>query len=123
MDETFSESKTDALAFPVYPFLLPDKTDEGYKQNIADWTKVLRKYQEGLEWCASQGAKHYEDRHKERGLLLGMCLYCMWRDLLERGIEFIYFLIRIHRFWSWVRLRGINLILHRLLLHSSRELV
>lgn len=72
MDETFSESKSDALAFPVYPSLPLDKSSEGYKQNLADWTKVLRMYQEGLQWCASQGTKHYEDRHKERGLLLGM---------------------------------------------------
>ena len=37
-----------------------------------DWTGVLKQYQEGLEWCASQGTKHYEERHKERGLLLGI---------------------------------------------------
>jgi hypothetical protein len=78
MDETFSESKTDALGFPVYPSLVPDKTDEGYKQNITDWTKALRKYQEGLQWCASQGTKHYEDRHKERGLLLGTVSFCVY---------------------------------------------
>jgi len=71
MDEIFSENKADALAFPVYPSLPLDKTSEVYNRNLADWTKVLRKYQEGLQWCASQGTKHYEDRHKERGLLLG----------------------------------------------------
>ena len=122
MDEPFSESKTDALGFPVYPSLVPDKTDEGYKQNITDWTKALRKYQEGLQLCASQGTKHYEDRHKERGLLLGTVSLC-GKYLWQHGIEFIYFLIRIHRFLNWERLRVINSTLHRLLLPSSRELV
>ena len=65
-------SGTNSLAFPVYPSMPIDRKSEIYRQNIADWTDVLKTFQEGLEWCASQGTKHYEDRHKERGLLLGM---------------------------------------------------
>ena len=70
-DEMLLESN-DALAFPLYPSLPIDKSAETYRQNITDWTEVLKQYQEGLEWCASQGTKHYEERHKERGLLLGI---------------------------------------------------
>ena len=72
MDQELLLEKTDALAFPPYPSLPIDKSSETYRQNITDWTEVLKTYQEGLEWCASQGSKHYEDRHKERGLLLGI---------------------------------------------------
>ena len=67
-----SLEKNDALAFPLYPSLPIDKSAETYRQNITDWTEVLKQYQEGLEWCASQGTKHYQERHKERGLLLGI---------------------------------------------------
>jgi acetyl-CoA carboxylase carboxyltransferase component len=63
-------NKTDALAFPIYPAQTIDKNSERYKLNVADWTQVLRTYQEGLQWCASQGTQYYEDRHRERGLLL-----------------------------------------------------
>ena len=70
-DESLPE-KVDALAFPLYPPLPVDKSSETYRANIADWTQVIKTYQEGLEWAASQGTKHYEDRHKERGLLLGI---------------------------------------------------
>ena len=70
-DEILFE-KSDALAFPLYQSLPIDISVETYRQNISDWTGVLKDYQEGLEWCASQGTKHYEERHKERGLLLGI---------------------------------------------------
>ena len=65
------ERQEDARAFPLYPSLAVDRSSEAYQQNVKDWTEVLKKYQEGLAWCASQGATHYEDRHKQRGLLLG----------------------------------------------------
>jgi hypothetical protein len=63
--------KTDALTFPLYHTQPIDKASDGYRRNINDWAGVLKEHQEGLEWCASQGTKHYEDRHKRRGLLLG----------------------------------------------------
>ena len=63
-------NRTDVLAFPLYPALPIDSSSEIYRQNLADWTEVLKTYQEGLQWCASQGTTQYEDRHKERGLLL-----------------------------------------------------
>ena len=63
--------KTDALSFPLYQSAPGDKGDEIYRQNVSDWIEVLKEYQEGLQWTASQGANHYEERHKERGLLLG----------------------------------------------------
>jgi len=79
-DEVLFE-RNDALAFPLYPSLPIDKSAETYCQNIMDWTNVLKTYQEGLEWCASQGTKHYEERHKERGLLLGEAsLDCLVND-------------------------------------------
>jgi hypothetical protein len=71
MDERSLGETTDALAFPLYESLPIDTSSETYRQNIADWAEVLKTYQEGLEWCASQGTEHYEERHKERGLLLG----------------------------------------------------
>ena len=79
-DEILFE-KSDALAFPLYQSLPIDISVETYRQNISDWTGVLKDYQEGLEWCASQGTKHYEERHKERGLLLGKSsLGCLVND-------------------------------------------
>lgn len=74
MDNHVLSEKKDVLEFPLYPSLPIDRSTEVYGQNIADWTEVIKTYQEGLEWCASQGTKHYEDRHKDRGLLLGMVL-------------------------------------------------
>jgi hypothetical protein len=73
-NDVFSEKK-DAFAFPLYSSLPIDKSAEVYEQNVADWTEVIKTYQDGLEWCASQGTQHYEDRHKDRGLLLGVLLY------------------------------------------------
>jgi len=64
--------KMDALAFPLYQAQSIDRGSDGYQRNISDWADVLKEYQDGLEWCASQGMKHYEDRHVRRGLLLGM---------------------------------------------------
>jgi hypothetical protein len=64
--------KTNVLSFPLYHSLAIDRTSEEYQKNLADWTQVLKTYQEGLEWTASQGTAYYEDRHKERGLLLGV---------------------------------------------------
>jgi hypothetical protein len=72
MNNDVLSEKKNALAFPLYPSLSIDKSAEVFEQNVADWTEVIKTYQEGLEWCASQGTRHYEDRHKERGLLLGM---------------------------------------------------
>lgn len=63
--------KTDALAFPLFHAQPIDKGAEAYQRNVSDWADVLKEYHDGLEWCASQGTKHYEDRHKARGLLLG----------------------------------------------------
>lgn len=65
------DRQEDARVFPLYPLLAVDRSSEAYQQNVKDWTEVLKRYQEGLAWCASQGAAHYEDRHKQRGLLLG----------------------------------------------------
>ena len=64
--------KTDALAFPLYQAHSIDRGSDRYQRNTSDWADVLKEYQDGLEWCASQGTKHYEDRHVRRGLLLGM---------------------------------------------------
>jgi hypothetical protein len=75
MKDDMMLEKNDVLAFPLYPSLPIDKGSETYRQNITDWTEVLKQYQEGLEWAASQGSKHYEDRHKERGLLLGSSVF------------------------------------------------
>lgn len=66
------EEEPDSLMFPLYASEAKDRGSEGWKQNVADWAGVLKSYQEGLEWCASQGAEHYEERHKDRGLLLGI---------------------------------------------------
>ena len=63
--------KTDALNFPLYHSSLVDKGDENYAQNVSDWKEALKEYEQGLEWTASQGTDHYEERHKKRGLLLG----------------------------------------------------
>ena len=71
MDEGLLGEKADVLSFPLFESLPIDTSTETYRQNFADWAKVLKTYQEGLEWCASQGTEHYEERHKERGLLLG----------------------------------------------------
>jgi acetyl-CoA carboxylase carboxyltransferase component len=70
MHDDLTMQKNDVLAFPLYPSVPIDRGSETYRQNITDWTAVLKQYQEGLQWSASQGTKHYEDRHKERGLLL-----------------------------------------------------
>jgi hypothetical protein len=75
MKDDFMLERNDALAFPLYPSFPIDEGSETYRQNITDWTGVLKQYQEGLEWAASQGTKHYEDRHKERGLLLGSSVF------------------------------------------------
>jgi hypothetical protein len=69
-----------------------NKLDESYQQNLADWTDVLKTYQEGLDWCASQGKKHYEERHQERGLLLGTLLSMVLR---QHAIECISFSMQI----------------------------
>jgi len=71
MGQKMLSEKSDSLMFPLYNSEAKDRVSEGWKQNVADWTEVLRSYQEGLEWCASQGAKHHQERHKDRGLLLG----------------------------------------------------
>ena len=71
MEQDALRDKADVLAFPLYSSLPINKSSETYQQNVSDWTEVLKAYQEGLEWAASQGATHYEERHKERGLLLG----------------------------------------------------
>ena len=73
--------KTDAFAFPVYPAQPVERTSEVYRQNVGDWADVLKEYQDGLEWCASQGTKHYEERHKRRGLLLGIT----WGDVVPNS--------------------------------------
>lgn len=64
--------KAESLMFPLYPSGAVDRASEAWKENVADWAEVLRGYQQGLELCASQGANHYEERHKDRGLLLGI---------------------------------------------------
>jgi len=61
----------DAAAFPLYNSLPVDKAVDGCRQNSADWAEVLKQYRDGLAWCASEGSQNYQDRHKERGLLLG----------------------------------------------------
>lgn len=71
MERKFEE-KTDVLSFPLYQSLPIDKSDEIYRENVTDWAPVLDQYQQGLEWTASQGTRHYEERHRERGLLLGI---------------------------------------------------
>jgi len=48
MDDVFP-SESDARAFPLYPATPVDKASDIYRQNIADWTEVLKQYQEGLE--------------------------------------------------------------------------
>ena len=87
----FLDGKPDALAFPVYPCLPFDKTADVFMQNMADWTKVLTKYQEGLQVCASEGTKHYEDRHKERGLLLGTVSLCrgLWLSVARDRVHLL----------------------------------
>ena len=75
-DDVLSEKK-DAFSFPLYPALAIDKSAEVFEQNVADWTEVIKTYQEGLEWCASQGTRHYENRHKDRGLLVGISRLCV----------------------------------------------
>jgi hypothetical protein len=62
---------SDALSFPLYQSLVVGKDDENYRQNLSDWIEVLEECREGLQWAASQGTGHYEERHKARGLLLG----------------------------------------------------
>lgn len=64
--------KPDSLMFPLFPVEVVDKAAEAWTQNVADWADVLKGYQEGLESCASEGAQHYQERHKDRGLLLGI---------------------------------------------------
>jgi hypothetical protein len=66
-----------AAAFPLYNALPVNPADEEYRRNRHDWTQhVLKEFEEGLEWCVSQGTKHYLDRHIERGLLLGTTTTC-----------------------------------------------
>jgi hypothetical protein len=72
----------------LYPALAIDKSAEVFEQNVADWTEVIKTYQEGLEWCASQGTRHYETRHKDRGLLLGITIMCGVNDELAIGYTF-----------------------------------
>jgi hypothetical protein len=76
-----ADERSDSLMFPLYPAGAVDKAADGWQQNVADWAGVLKGYREGLELCASQGAKHYEQRHKGRGLLLGkfplICRRCV----------------------------------------------
>jgi len=76
---------TESISFPIYPSLPIDKSSKEYSQNITDWTKVISKYQQALQWSASQGTNHYEERHKERGLLLGISK----TYLLVTGTNFI----------------------------------
>lgn len=64
--------KEDCLMFPLFPSQAVDRTSNEWKDTVADWVEVLGGYEKALEWCASQGAKHYEERHKDRGLLLGI---------------------------------------------------
>jgi acetyl-CoA carboxylase carboxyltransferase component len=70
MESGRAAEKTGADAFPLYDSVPVDKSSDAYQQNVADWTSVLKTYQEGLSWCVSQGRSHYEERHKQRGLLL-----------------------------------------------------
>jgi hypothetical protein len=71
MEDGIFAEKTGAMAFPLYPSMPVDRSDPAYQQNVTDWTDVLKTYEEGLEWSASQGKVVYEQRHEERGLLLG----------------------------------------------------
>lgn len=94
-DGVFSE-KTSAQAFPLYASLPIDKSDSSYRQNVIDWTDVLKTYEDGLEWCASQGKNHYEERHKERGLLLGTVMTVA--RLMQLVIEYDCYSMQTLRF-------------------------
>lgn len=82
--------KPDSLMFPLFPVEVVDKAAEAWTQNVADWADVLKAYQEALESCASQGAQHYQERHKDRGLLLGISKSVVCGvDVSERSSQFV----------------------------------
>lgn len=81
--------KEDCLMFPLFPSQAVDRTSNEWKDTVADWVEVLGGYEKALEWCASQGAKHYEERHRDRGLLLGISSRVLGANDSEGSSEFV----------------------------------